>query len=134
MMNERLDSRVSVQDRTCSPEALLRENRSIDRKKAEAYSLGALFYYLLFKEWPLWSNVIKQADLITYSKSKKSRLFRTIQARYKKTIANASSAESIRNDLAFLTFKMLNPNPKKRIYLDKARRNIDEIAKKWRVE
>jgi serine/threonine protein kinase len=131
-MKEDLNSRISVQDSVCAPEVLLKNTRHIDRKKAEAYSLGVLFYYMIFSKRPAWWDVIKQFDLWKFSHSKKVHLYQKIQSLYKKTISCIPQRESLRKDLALLTFKLLNPDPEKRMYLDAALSQIDSIAKKWR--
>lgn len=128
-MKESLESRISVQDSVCAPEVLVSDTKTINRKKAEGYSLGALFYYMIFKEGPAWGNIIKQRDFYKVSRSKKIKMYRKIQTLYNKTISNTSKLTTVRKKLALLTFALLNPNPNKRMYLDKARVKIEKIYK-----
>ncbi len=133
-IKENPNSRISVQDTVCAPEVLLMHTRFINRKKAEAYSLGAQFYYIIFKERPAWWKVIVQFDLDRFSVSQKIKMYKTIQSLYKKTITHPKKIAGIRKDLARMTFKLLNPDPKKRMYLGTALKKINSIATKWRLK
>jgi serine/threonine protein kinase len=132
-MKENLNSRISVQDRACAPEVLLLPTRYINRKKAEGYSLGSLFYYMIFGNRPAWAKVIKQFELDRQSTSQKRNMYQEIQNLYERTVAHSKRFVGIRKDLALLTFKLINPDTNKRVYLDTALKKIILIAKKWHI-
>ncbi len=132
-MKEKLNSRISVQDSCCAPEALVTHARNINRKKAEAYSLGVLFHYMIFRDRPVWWDIIRQYKPLT--KAQKIQMHQTICALYNTMIASGPIPKitGVRKDLALLSYKLLNPDPKKRIYLDTALKEIAAIAKKWHL-
>jgi hypothetical protein len=132
-MDEEPDAKVSVQGASCPPEALLKGNRSLDRRRSEAYSLGILLYYVLFHERPSWCEFMRANQIHPRVAAKKARLYKAIQRQYKRALRRAGSLSGIRKDLARLVMRLLNPDPKKRIYLDTARRQIKAIAKKKHV-
>jgi serine/threonine protein kinase len=127
------DARPSIQGPSLPPEILLKENRQIDRRKSEAYSLGVLLYYTLYLERPSWCESIRQSQISSPSAAKKARLYKVIERRYKRAVVNAKALSGVRKDLTLLTCRLLNPDPKKRIYLDVATKAIDAIAKKWHL-
>lgn len=132
-MNKNPNARASIQGSSSPPEVLLKSNKDIDRKRSEAYSLGVLLYYLLFQGRPSWCESIRLAQMKRLSASKKACLYKAIHQRYNMEIPRAKSLGGIRKDLDLLTLRLLNPDPRKRIYLDTAKREIAAIAKKWHL-
>lgn len=131
-MDEKPDAKISIQGSSCGPEVLVKKNRDIDRRQFEAYSLGILLYYLLFQERPSWCESIRLAQMKHPPASKKIHLYKAIQCGYKKESSRVKSLEGIPKDLGLVTLRLLHPDPKKRIYLDTANREIAAVAKKWR--
>jgi serine/threonine protein kinase len=133
-IDEKPNSRISVQDSVCAPEALTTRLRNIDRKKAETYSLGVLFHYMIFNDRPAWWEVIRQ--YVPHTKAEKIQMHQTICALYQTMITNGppSNLNGFRKDATLLAYKLLNPNPEKRIYLDTVLKSINAIAKKWHLE
>lgn len=125
--------RVSMQGSSLPPEILLKKNEEIDRRRSEAYSLGILLYYTLFLERPSWCEAIRLSQISHPSAEKKVRLYQAIGRQYRRVVADAKAFSGVRKDLTLLACRLLNPDPKKRIYLDKATRAIEAIAKKWHV-
>jgi serine/threonine protein kinase len=121
---------LSAQDSACAPEILLKKVCLINRKKAEAYSLGILFHFLILRKNPSWSNSFTQKELSSFSEIEKKAIYRKIVASYKEALASVQSTTGLCKDLSVLTFQLLNPDPHKRIYLDKARKRIERIVRK----
>lgn len=130
-MHERPGACISVQNSVVAPETLLKRRRSINRKMAEGYSLGVLFYEMVFGERPSWCGSFNQTELNKLSLSERKKMFHTIQANYKAMVCLAPHKKDVRGDLARLTYLLLSPDVHKRIYLDVAQKKIDAIAKKW---
>ena len=127
-MDEQPDAKTSIQLTGLAPEALVKQNSRIDRKKAEAYSLGVLLYYMVFNKRPPWCTTVRLSR--GSSDMAKARLHSNVRKQYKKTVAHTKSMRGIRGDLAHVVLQLLHPNPKKRLYLDSAVHQINAIAKR----
>ena len=130
-MNERPGANISVQNSVVSPEILLKSRRFINRKKAEAFSLGVLFYEMIFGERPSWCGSINVMGIKKLPLSERKKMFRAIKANYYAMVCLAAHKKGVREDLARLTYLLLKPEVHKRIYLDVAQEKIELIAKKW---
>ena len=131
-MDERPDAKTSIQLTGLAPEALVKENSRIDRKKAEAYSLGVLLYYIVFNKRPPWCTTVRLSR--GSSDGTKARLHSNVRKQYKKTVAHTKSVRGIRGDLAHMVIQLLHPDPKKRLYLDSALHQINAIAKRRSIQ
>jgi serine/threonine protein kinase len=127
-MDKELDSHITIHRPTCAPETLLFPNRNIDRKKAEIFSLGDVFYAVLFEKLPQWSPLIPVRDLESIPQEEKLMIYNCLTSSYRKRLErDCSTLKGIRKEAAVITFQMLNPNPLQRISLDEALDKINAL-------
>jgi len=123
--------RIAVPDENCSPEVLLKNYEEIDRRKAETYSLGIVFYIMLFHEKPTWHNIIHQDHLSQVPQSTRRKRYQEIQNLYEDEAKLVSQTrKGVRSKAVQITFKMLHPDPLQRISLASALNEIKILQKK----
>lgn len=132
-MNKDLERHIAVPDQNCPPEVLFKAYPEIDRRKSEVYSLGVIFYLMLFQEPPTWGHLIHQSSLKTASQEKKMSRHRRFETLYSKELEESSLVTGgLRKEMVGITFKMLHPNPEKRISLSDALAQVHSLMKKRR--
>lgn len=118
------DKRIAVPNPNCSPEVLLKKNSEIDRRKAETYSLGTIFYLIIFQKSCRWCS-IPQGDLPQETAEKKRARYQRIERAYQKEAQKIHRMPNgVRKRAALLMLKMMAPDPAQRISLDAALREL----------
>lgn len=113
--------RLAVPDENCSPEVLLKPYCQIDRNKAEAYSLGVLFYLMIFSEKPPWYHLIHQDTLPQKPRQNKQKTYQNIQRLYNMSVQfDPKYVHGVRKKALIITLQMLHPDPVKRSSLEQA--------------
>lgn len=131
-INKDPERHVAVPDQNCPPEVLLKPYPNIDRRKSEVYSLGVIFYLMLFQTPPKWSHIIHQADLKTSAQEQNTRRYRRFESLYFEQLEKRLlPLTGLKRELTKLTFTMLHPTPEKRISLNDALKEVTSLLKKW---
>ena len=123
---------IGVPNRTCSPEILVHANNELDPKMSETYSLGIVFYYMLFHRYPKYSN-IQQREAREESQEKKLERYKLIQNGYENEMKERR-LNGLKKEIFILIMKMLHPNPHYRIPLTSAIQEAQTVGRKWDIE
>lgn len=128
-IDQHLDHVLCVPNETCPPEILITNYPEIDRKKAETYSIGVLFYLMVFNHNPSFADIAKQNKLENWSFSTKQKKYNQIKSLYEREVKESPiKVQGMRRKALLIALQMMHPDPKTRISLPKAIEKIRALA------
>lgn len=127
-IQENLDSCFCIPDENTPPEIYIKSFKEIDRKKADTYSLGVLFYILVFEKKPSWTFFIHKRHLQYMSKQEQIKRHEKIQELYKTSLWHIpEQKDEIREKIAKITLQMVHPDPTKRPTLTQVKMSLKAL-------
>lgn len=109
------DGDFCIPDENTPPEIYSTPFSEIDRTQADTYSLGVLFYIIIFEKKLPWRGLIRKCLLNKFSEAEKINRLHKIEALYEKNHqTNLKCFHGEHKEAAKLAFTMLHPDPTKR--------------------
>ncbi len=123
--------KVEVAGQLVTPESLVKGKHRVDIRKIEAYAVGCSLYHLYFGSGPEWCEKMKQYRVRKLSSKKKKsvshELVKLIRENLDKRKAEIARGEHKHKKFGKIIFKLLDPNPKKRLSPRAARKMFEQV-------
>lgn len=117
-----------ISNENTPPEIYQKPFCQINRIQADTYSLGVLFYMLVFHKRPPWQKYIRKGMVRSLSSQSKQQRLVTIEKTYLDTIQKAKkNMRGTQLKIATITLDMLHPNPNKRPLLIEVQKQVKEL-------
>lgn len=127
-IKEHPEYRFCIPDENAPPEIYCHPFEQIDRQKGETYSLGVIFYMLIWNRRPPWTFLIHHKFLNSLSSKDLTEQHSHIQKIYSERREQAINRLSgPRKKAARIIYEMVNPDPKNRPTLERVEQQMKTL-------